>query len=227
MQRYQMTKKILLVLVLICLLSALGVFFAWNMRAPLTARIIHSHLGVPVSIETLDLTRQKATIKNLTIGNPPHFHSPISFTAGLIDIASTIQQIRSNPLIIDEIIMDDLLVNIEKQNSNQTNWNEILSQKTESSKIQRHYLIKSLILRNLNVQITEENGKVKQYPTIDYMAFQNISDETGFPVNEIEKAIFNKMMQNLYQKLDLEKMLQPLIPGGQYLPKGLLPNLFK
>ena len=65
----------------------------------------------------------------------------------------------------------------------------------------------------------QPNGQVKRYPTIPSMEFHNISDETGFPVSEIEKAIFNQVLKNLYQQLDLQNTLKQLIPGGNYIPK--------
>jgi hypothetical protein len=220
-------KKALFASLLLLLGIGLAAIFSWNQRAALAAGYLHRRLGVPVTIESLDLTRQSATIGRLAIGNPSRFLSPASFTARSIDITSTLDQLRSNPLLIDEIVMDDLFVNVENQKNGDTNWTQILAHHADRSKPDRHYLIKTLILRNLNVQVTQANGETKSYPAIAKMEFHNISDETGFPVDEIEKAIFNQMMQDLYKKLDLEKMIQPLIPGGKYIPKGVLPNLFK
>ena len=123
--------------------------------------------------------------------------------------------------------MDDLFINLENQKNGETNWNQILSHRSSKPSPNRHYLIKTLIMRNLNVQVTQAGGQVKLYPALARLEFHNISDQTGFPISEIEKAIFNQMMQELYQKLDLKKMIKPLIPGGDYIPSGILPNLFK
>ena len=220
-------KKLLFSLVLLITILAIIALLAWNAKASVAASILHRHLGTPVTIESLDLTRQSATIANLSIGNPPHYQSSTSFTARTIDITTTLDQLRANPLLIDEIVMDDLFINVETQKNGETNWNEILSHRQTKPSTGRHYLIKTLIMRNLNVSVTSAGGETKRYPALARLEFHNISDETGFPVSEIEKAIFNQMMQNLYKQLDLEKMLKPIIPGGQFIPGGILPNLFK
>ena len=221
-------KKTLLILAGLIAILAIAALLAWNSKASVAAGMLHRHLGVPVTIQSLDLTRHSGTISNLSIGNPPRYRSPTSFTARSIDITTTLEQLRANPLVIDEIVMDDLFINVENQQNGDTNWNEILAHGSKKkTATDRHYLIKTLIMRNLNVQVTQAGGQVKQYPALARMEFHNISDQTGFPVSEIEKAIFNQMMQDLYKKLDLEKMIKPLIPGGNYIPSGILPNLFK
>ena len=178
-----------------------------------------------MSIESLELRKQSATISDLKIGNPPRFQTPNAFTARSIDITTTFNQLRANPLVIDEIVMDDLNIYLESLKNNDTNWNQILAHHHDGVS-KRHYLIKTLILRNLTVQVTQANGQVKNYPALARMEFHNISDETGFPVNEIEKAILNQIMKDLFKQLDLGKII-PLIPGGQIVPTGLLPSLFK
>lgn len=219
-------RKIAFSIAFIFLCVGVGLFFLWNLRPFIAARMLSQNLHVSVSIEALDLTRHSATIHGLIIGNPRHFKSPFSCTTGLIDITSSFKQLRANPLIIDEILMEDIVINLENRKDGSTNWSQILATQTKPSSKDKHYLIKLLVLRNLNVQVTQHNGQVKRYPTIEHMQFQNISDETGFPIDEIEKAIFNKVMQDLYQKLDLNKILQPLVPGMKSIPSGILPGLF-
>ncbi len=148
------------------------------------------------------------------VGNPRGFISKSAFTAGEIDISTSWAKLRGSTLIIDEIDMTNLLVTIET-NRGKSNWDKILSSKKKKpSSSGRHWLIRKLVLRNLTVQIVTD-GQSKTYPMLEYMEFNNISDESGFPVDEIEKAIFNKMMQQLFQQLNLpQKLLQPLLPGG-------------
>jgi hypothetical protein len=62
------------------------------------------------------------------------------------------------------------------------------------------------------VELTQANGKVKRYPTIKQMEFYNISSATGFPVEEIEKAIFEMMMKDIFKKLQLDQLFKTINP---------------
>jgi uncharacterized protein involved in outer membrane biogenesis len=190
-----------------------GGTLVWVNRASLAAQILHRKLGVPVSVGSLDLTRTSATVQNLVIGNPPRYKQPNACTARTIDITSSWSHIRGNPLVIDEIEMNDLVITLEySKKKNVTNWDEILKHNQKPSS--RHYLIRTLILRTLTVQVVTANGAIKRYPTLDRLEFHNISDETGFPVSEIEKAIFNRVMQDLFQRFNLQKIFEQLVPSG-------------
>ena len=67
--------------------------------------------------------------------------------------------------------------------------------------------------------MTKADGSFKRYPTIPRMEFHNISSETGFPISEIEKAIFDLVMKDLFRKLQLDQLLRTIdplknLPGG-------------
>lgn len=200
------------------LIIAIAILLVWFNRASLASALLRRHLGVPVRIESLDLSKTQATIHNLSIGNPKNYRNPTAFTARVIEIDSTLHQIRSDPLVIDAIKMEDLLVDIEHaKDSGETNWSQIL-QENSKKKSSRHYLIKTLTLKNLTVQVTFPDGSIRRYPTIEYMEFHNISEATGFPLNEIEKAIFNQVMKELFKKFDILKLFKQLLPGLPSLP---------
>ena len=216
-----MIKKILLILLaLLIILSIIGAV-AWTRRASIAAEFIHRSTGVPASIGTLDLSSSGAQIENFKLGNPPGFRSSNSFKAETISIATTWKELTADPLTINQINMDNLTITVESKKDGTTNWDQITAPKHKTTEKSRHYLIKVLVMNNLTVQAVKPDGTKKVYPPIPQLVFYNISDETGFPVEEIEKAIFNLMMQNLFQQLDLKNQLLPLIPGG----KNILPFL--
>jgi hypothetical protein len=124
-------------------------------------------------------------------------------------------------LIIDQIEIANIFVGLEYYENGSTNWDTILSGANPPSSKDKDYLIRTLVLENLTVEVTQANGQKKRYPTIARMEFHNLSKETGFPVNEIEKAIFNLMMKNILDKFNLFK--QPLnLPTKS--PLRYLPN---
>ena len=46
------------------------------------------------------------------------------------------------------------------------------------------------------------------FPTIEKLEFYNISDETGFPIEEVEKAIAHAILKSVFQKFNLLHLIQ-------------------
>lgn len=213
-------RKILLILVVILIGLAIASWVAWENKARLAAHYISSHLRVPVSIQTLDVTKNQIDIANLRIGTPPRSRTSTSFSAETIDIDTNVRRILKDPLIIDRIDIANIFIGLEYYENGQTNWDYMLNPASEKPKKKKdkEYLIKTLVLENLTVEVTQPNGQRKRYPTIARMEFHNISNETGFPIEEIEKAIFNLVIQDLMKKFNLLKQLP--IPNSplKYIP---------
>ncbi|HSX37942.1 MAG TPA: hypothetical protein VLE95_03835 [Chlamydiales bacterium] len=171
-------------------------------------------MHVPVTIGSLALNKTSAEVSEFWVGNFPRSLSSTSFTAQSLQIHAGLQQIFSNPVVIDEIDIDNIFVGIEFYNAEGTdsNWTRILNEKEPKKKSSRDYLIRTLMLRNLTVEVRQADGSIKTYPTIQQMEFHNISKDTGFPVDEIEKAIFDLMMKNLFKNLPIDKLFKVLKP---------------
>lgn len=195
-------------------------WLVWEKRTSIAAHFLSKHLGVPVDIQNLDVTKTKIDIQDLWIGTPSDSRTATSFSAKTIDISTNTTKILQNPLIIDQITIANIFVGLEYSQDGTTNWTHMLGDADSSKAKGRDSLIRTLILENLTVEAVQENGRKKRYPTIRRMQFHNISNETGIPIGEIEKAIFRLMMKDLMDKLNLFQ--QPLD-----LPRELLPNLFK
>lgn len=210
-------------LLVICCL-ALFAWIGWQRRTAIASKMLEKHLGVPVKMQRLDVNSQGARIDHLTIKNPKGFRSPSSFAADTIAIDTTWKKLRGDPLTIDLIQMDNILVTIEESSSGKTNWDLIVGDQTPNSAPTRHWLIKTLVLNNLTVQVMQPNGTIKKYPTLSQMQFYNLTDKTGFPVDQIEKAILNEVMKNLLRNFNLQNLLHPVMPGGMPLPS--FPSLF-
>lgn len=209
-------KKILIAVATIVLAVVAMSALAWMNRENILAHFLSRHLRVPVRMQTLDLSKHGAYVSSLWIGTPPKSHSSTSFASKTLDIQAPLKQILSDPLIIDSIEIADIFVGIEfyDKKKQKSNWDYILQEK-KKPKSSKNYLIRTLVLKNLTVEVTQSDGKIKRYPTIKRMEFHNISNETGFPVEDIEKAIFNLMLQDLFQKLPIDQIFNTINP---YLP---------
>ncbi|MDE3055537.1 MAG: hypothetical protein KGI80_02420 [Verrucomicrobiota bacterium] len=198
-------------LVLIVIIAA--ALLVWTNRENILAHFLARSLHVSVSLHSLEIDKHEATLDRLWIGNPPHSQTTTSFAAETSSIRAASGALFENPIVIEEIEIDNIFVGIEFYDAKGTesNWKTILNEDNPTT-ISRDYLIKTLILRNLTVEVTEVNGEIKRYPTIPEMEFHNINSSTGFPIDEIEKAIFNLMMKKIFQSLPLQDLLKTAFP---------------
>lgn len=214
-------KKLWILAPLILLGLLITSWIVWENRARIAAHYISKHLHVPTKINSLEIDASNINIDDFWVGTPIGSKTRTSFFVKDVDVSMNLKRALKNPLIIDQIDMKNILIGIEYYEDGSTNWDYILQSaaKEKGIKGNRDYLIKTLVIENLKVTLTNANGSTKSYPTIGRMVFHNISNETGFPVEEIEKAIFNLIMQDIFQKFDLLRN----IPGS---PLRYLPGLF-
>lgn len=177
-------------------------------------------LKVPVTLSTLDYEKGHIFIRNLTIANPSGSVSSTAFQSEKIDIHSSLTRLFSNPLIIEDLQLSNVNVNIEYYDNGQSssNWT-ILVKSSKKKKSSHRYLIKRVVINNLTVSITQSSGNTKTYPTLQQMVFYDISDESGIPVDQIEKAIFNEIIKSILREYSLPSLIKS-IPGRV---KSLLP----
>ena len=219
-------KKILVVAAIFIAALLAATVLVWSSRKTVACYYLTKGLHVPVSMNTLDIASGQASITKFWIGNPPLSRTKTAFSSEIIDINTTFKKIVANPLVVDRIALNQVFVGVEIYNgkTKDNNWNHIASQDKNSSSKGRDYLIKTLVLDNLTVRVTQPDGSSKTYPTIKHMEFHNISSETGFPIDEIEKAIFNLVIKDLIRQLNLDQLLEQFnIPTT---PAKLLPGLF-
>ncbi|PIS01660.1 MAG: hypothetical protein COT84_01055 [Chlamydiae bacterium CG10_big_fil_rev_8_21_14_0_10_35_9] len=219
-------KKFLAVILIIIFVLVTAIFLSWIYRTSLTAYFISKQLnGVPVNIESMEFSKDNLKVRNLFIGNPPQSKTATALESQLIDVDATLQELRGKRLTIEGITVDNSLLAIEfyNQSGTENNWSYMLNGDDEKEKDTngKEYLIKRLTLKNLTVQVTKMDGSVTRYPTLEKLEFYNISNETGFPIKDIEKAIFNTVLKSIFQRFGLDNLLKSLDPA-EWVP-GILP----
>lgn len=114
-------------------------------------------------------------------------------------------------MTIDSMTLSNNIIGVEFYNSSGTsnNWTRIMETPSKSKKeTHRKYLIKKLTMNNITVVLTKQNGQKQTFPTIDKLEFYNISDETGFPIDELEKAIANEVLKSVFGKFNIMHLLK-------------------
>ncbi len=196
-------------------------FFAWSIKTELVAGFLSHQLRVPVSMGLFDVHSESAEISRLWIGTPLNSRTNTSFASQEILTVAPIGNYVRNPLVIESIDINNIIVGIENYNADgsDNNWSRMMGAGPSAQPSDRQWLIRRITLRNLTVIVTDWKGTQKRYPTIPQITLTNVSSESGFPISEIEKAIFHLMLQDLIRQLDLGRILQQYAPS--YIPKGV------
>ena len=209
-----------IVIIIIVLIALLG--FGYLFAPKILSYILSKDVGTKVKIEDISFKRNEFNIKNLKIYNPPKSRTKEAFTTKTLDIKTTLKQLFAKKLIIDKIILDDIFVNIEFYNKQGTknNWSEIINKNPAKKKSEKEWLIKSLILRNLKVRVVNLDGTVKDYPKLNEIKLQNLSEESGFPISEIESAILQAVIKSIFSTHGLQELIKTVNP------MKMIPNIF-
>jgi len=214
-------KKLTLFLVFILSILTIALIIVFMAAPKIISHRLSNKLNVPVSIGSIFLSPHQLSINKLFIGNPSKAKSKTALKTKKIKVESSYSKITGKKLIIDEIELDDIEVGIELFNrtGDQNNWSSIMKTNDDTSKekptkktSQKKYLIKKLSLNNILVTLVRENGKKSTFPPIKNLTFTNISSETGFPLDEIEKAIIQVFMRSVFIEVGLPKLIKTLNP---------------
>ncbi len=108
----------IVVLVLIVIVVLIGVRI-WNHLDPIVANLIQTKgseaLGTEVLVDEVDLSpfAGKGSLSGLTIRNPEGYQSTNAFELGKIALHIDLGTVRSDPIVIPEIVIEDVTVNFE------------------------------------------------------------------------------------------------------------------
>ena len=120
------------------------------------------------------------------------------------------------------IVLIFLGIEFYSNNPEDTNWTRILNHRPKTpKKDSKDYLIKYLKIDSLTVSVTKPDGKTQVYPSLHNLEFHNISNKTGFPIDQIEKAIFKLVLQSVIEKYGIDSIIKSIAPSG--FPFNVLP----
>ena len=215
--------------IFLILLILLGLGYIVYLKAPdLLSHMISKKTKVPVKIEAVHFKSQEILIDNFVMANPPKATLPNALQVSTIRIAAPYKNYFQNPIIIDEIHLQNIYVNIQifDQKHTKINWNTIIDNMQNDEKsffsAKRSALIKKLILTNIMIDLITADGKRQNLPPIKSLEFDNINTEKGFPIQEITEIIIKHMMHTIFKQKALESLFQA---PRQFLPMPFRPFL--
>lgn len=195
------------------LLILLSLVFLWLIKTPVISSYLTDRLGVPVSLGNISIWPHKTNIKNFKIKNPKGYKERAALQIHRTAIDYQWEKLTQNPIEIQSILLDDILLNIEFSNplGTKNNWTAI-GEKMADQKGEKEVIIRKLVLTNINVKIRglglSISPKVKH---IDRMEFDEIDSRNGFPTKELIAKIF--------QGAGLQQYIQDLFDPGKVLEK--------
>ncbi|NGX63467.1 MAG: hypothetical protein KR126chlam6_00879 [Candidatus Anoxychlamydiales bacterium] len=194
---------------LVLILIIIG-FVIWFNIPNIVSRMLSKEFSVPVNVENVKISKNLLQIDGLDLGTPKGSKTKSSFYSKQIDVVSSLSKIREEVLTVDSMTLSNNIIGVEFYNSSGTsnNWTTIMNTPSRAKKAtNRKYLIKKLTLYNITVVLTKQDGQKQTFPTIDKLEFYNITDETGFPIDEIEKAIAQAILKSVFGKFNLLHLL--------------------
>ena len=116
-----------IIIVLVALLVG-GFFFVYFNASHLAANAISHKAQVPVSIQTIDFKKDAFIIRNLNISNPKGARMPTALKTQTISVEAPYLNYFKDPIEIDKIDCNNVYVNIQLYNKEQTkgNWQTII-----------------------------------------------------------------------------------------------------
>ncbi len=220
-------KKLIGILLAIIIILCGGAYLAYTNANLIFAEIISRKALVPVTIKKVQFNKESFQIEELQMANPKGARLPTALKVETIKIDAPYRQYFEDPITIDQIHLNNVYVNIQIYNKEQTegNWHTIMHNMEEDHNsplsIERPALIKKLILTNIQIDLILSDGSMHHLSPIDRLEFDNVDSERGIPIQEISEIIVQKMMGSIF----LEKGLKAIIEAPVDIIKGVLPFL--
>ncbi len=174
-------------------LIVLGVIiFIWLVKANVFAFYLSHKIRVPVSIGWLNTAPTHAHLRDFRIDNLRQFQNRSAFHVHDVKMLYQWNHLLANPLVIDLLHMQDVLLDIELLNASgsENNWT-MMSDRMKPSKGKKQVVIRKLILDNLTIEILGSSligGAIRRQ--VDHLEFENISSQKGFPTEQLIHEVF-------------------------------------
>ena len=218
-------RKVLLILFFLLVIIAGAGYFAYNNAATILAKIISDKTHVAVTIDSSGFKKDEFTIHDFQMANPKGTRLPTALRVQTTDIKAPYKHYFKDPIEINEIHLDNVYVNIQIYDKDQTkgNWQTIMGNIAHDNKsplsVEREAIIRRLLLTNIRIDLILSDGKLHQLSPIERLEFRDVTSEKGIPTQEIAEIIVQKMMQQIF----LQQGLKNIIEAPVNVIKGFFP----
>ena len=231
-------KKFLYACLTVIILLVTLFFILWINKANIFAHFLSREFPTKVTIERVGYSPGKWFFNDLKLKNIPGSAKKDAFTVEKIEVDAKLTRVLGETMTIGKIDMlkIDLAIELYDKDGSNNNWSKLLnttdeekkrsSKRDSGSSASKKYLIRNLTLRNITIHLTDSEGNTKELGPIKKLEFTNISDESGFPIDQLEDAIFQLILKSIIKQFGLENLFklsnpQNIVPAIQkVLPKS-------
>ncbi|HSW72107.1 MAG TPA: hypothetical protein VLG44_01700 [Chlamydiales bacterium] len=218
-----MKKAFSIIGIIIVAAAILVALYLWVIKPQIFSSYLSKKLGVQVSMLAVKLRPSYLVINNFKIANPRGSLNPTAFSAKTVEADYKWNNLTGNPVIIDQITLNDVFLEVELYNAERTehNWTRIAEKISKDKDRDKEVIIKALYINNLDAQVYGLTGQAKEFlgenPSrhVDHLEFYNISSKEGFPTEELIQQIFGDVGFGDY--------LKGLLNPAKILPKVINP----
>ena len=223
-------KKFLAILVALLLLALGAGYFVYSHAGYFLERIISSQTNLSTTIGNVRFDPGQIVVEDLQIANPKEARLPTALKINTLSVTAPYRHYLKNPVVIDDIHLDQIYINIQLYDRSQTrgNWQTLIARMRENTKersffsIERETKIKRLLITNIHIDFISANGQRRMLSPIRRLEFHDISSAEGIPIQKIVQAIIQHMVQSIF----LEKGLRSLFQAPQNLLRGIFSPFF-
>lgn len=218
-------KKTAFGLLILIFLGAIA--FIWLIKAPLLASYLSDKMRVPVSIGRVSIFPSQTSIADFTIKNPEGFKTRRAFEVDKVEIEYQWRQLFQDPLVIDQITLDQIFLRVEFSNAlgTKNNWTAI-AQGMPRQRSNKRVVLNKLLLLNINVEIVGLGLTGKTITRqIDRIEIDDIDSRDGFPTEVLIQKVFGGagIQQFIKDAFDpqqlMQKALSPFKLFGENAPQ--------
>lgn len=205
-------KKALIVLAVIVVVIAAGVYFLLSNLNSLVAGMIEKYgseatqTSVTVSDVNISIRDSRGSIKGLTVANPEGFEAANAFEMDDITLAIDAQSLRGSPLVVEEIRILSPVVFAEFAGSGSSNINQLRKNveeytaeragEEETGKEEKRITIKKFIFEEGKIEVDARAlGAGKRTVTLPEIRMNDIGGEKGATPGEIAAIILKSVAQ--------------------------------
>jgi hypothetical protein len=204
--------------VIFVLALCIALFIGWASVPDLIATNLSKKLKVAVDVREVDLSWKSLKIEKINIANPEKSSLARAFSAEIVEVKTPIEQYLHREIVIAEVVVDEIYLGLEfdSPTSKRGNWTILMDNfaattpPEKASITRRSALIRKLILRNINTDLLyrTEGATIQHLPPIAEIVLTDISSEGAFPINQIASSILGRMLHEIFEKENLEQLLE-------------------
>ena len=222
-----MLKRFIYILIALAILLTALTSYLWYQRANLASYYLTHKLKLNSSINDIYFSSpSQIELHGLEIENLPNSNLPYAFITEKIVVKYNLKDLLKNPIIIEQIEIDNTYLGLEQYKDNKFNWEKIatiLSKDNNTAEIKsglgipsRSFIIKALVFNNLSIEISSNtlgssNSNLKQ------LEFNDIGNN-GNTQKTLISAITKVLIDKIFDTLKIKNLLNVIIET----PQGVL-----